>query len=55
MKHNKLTILPVTTVTTVPTTTINGGLGVSPGNTVTGSPIVTGILHLGGPMKPARE
>jgi hypothetical protein len=42
-------VLAATTVTTIPTTTINGDLGVSPGNTVTGSPIVNGTLHLGEP------
>jgi hypothetical protein len=42
-------VLAATTVTTIPTTTVNGDLGVSPGNTVTGSPIVNGILHLGDP------
>ena len=42
-------VLAATTVTTVPTTTVNGDLGVSPGNTVTGSPIVNGTLHLGDP------
>jgi hypothetical protein len=42
-------VLAGTTVTTIPTTTINGDLGVSPGNTVTGSPIVNGTLHLGDP------
>jgi hypothetical protein len=41
--------LAATTVTTIPTTTVNGDLGVSPGNTVTGSPIVNGTLHLGDP------
>ncbi len=40
-------VLAATTVTTIPTTTVNGDLGVSPGNTVTGSPIVNGTLHLG--------
>src|SRR6266576_7031991 len=42
-------VLAATTVTTIPTTTINGDLGVSPGNTVTGSPIVNGTMHLGDP------
>ena len=40
-------VLAATTVTTIPTTTINGDLGVSPGNTVTGTPIVNGATHLG--------
>ena len=43
-------VLAATTVTTIPTTTINGDLGVSPGNTVTGAPIVNGTLHLGDPI-----
>ena len=42
-------VLAATTVTTIPTTTINGDLGVSPGNTVSGAPIVNGTLHLGDP------
>jgi hypothetical protein len=42
-------VLAATTVTTIPTTTVSGDLGVSPGNTVTGSPIVNGMLHLGDP------
>jgi len=42
-------VVAATTVTTIPTTTVNGDLGVSPGNTVTGSPIVNGSLHLGDP------
>jgi len=42
-------ILAATTVTTIPTTTINGDLGVSPGNTVTGAPMVNGTTHLGDP------
>ena len=42
-------VLAATTVTTIPTTTVNGDLGVSPGNTVTGSPIVNGTLHQGDP------
>jgi hypothetical protein len=40
-------VLAATTVTTIPTTTINGDLGVSPGETVTGSPTVNGTMHLG--------
>jgi len=40
-------VLAATTVTTIPATTVNGDLGVSPGNTVTGSPIVNGTMHLG--------
>jgi hypothetical protein len=43
-------VLAATTVTTIPTTTINGDLGVSPGNTVSGAPIVNGTLHLGDPI-----
>ncbi len=46
----KFGVLAATTVTTVPTTMINGDLGVSPGNTVTGSPIVDGTLHLADPI-----
>jgi len=42
-------VLAATTVTTIPTTTINGDLGVSPGNTVTGAPMVSGTTHLGDP------
>jgi hypothetical protein len=42
-------VLAATTVTTIPTTTVNGDLGVSPGNTVTGSPIVNGTIHLADP------
>jgi hypothetical protein len=42
-------VLAATTVTTIPTTTVNGDVGVSPGNTVTGSPIVNGTTHLGDP------
>jgi len=42
-------VLAGTTVTTIPTTTINGDLGVNSGNTVTGSPILNGTLHLGDP------
>jgi hypothetical protein len=43
-------VLAATTVTTIPTTTINGDLGVSPGTTVSGAPIVNGTLHLGDPI-----
>lgn len=42
-------VLAGTTVTTVPTTTVNGDLGVSPGNSVTGSPIVTGTIYTNTP------
>src|SRR6185436_1358992 len=48
-------VLAATTVTTIPTTTINGDLGVSPGNTLTGSPIVNGTLHLGDPTAAAAQ
>ena len=48
-------VLAATTVTTIPVTTINGDLGVSPGNTVTGSPIVNGTLHLGDPTAAAAQ
>ena len=42
-------VLAATTVTTIPTTVVDGDLGVYPGNTVTGSPTVNGTLHLGDP------
>ena len=42
-------VLAGTTVTTIPTTTINGDLGVFTGNTVSGAPIVNGTLHLADP------
>jgi len=42
-------VLAGTTVTTIPTTTINGDLGVSTGNTVSGAPIVNGTTYLGDP------
>jgi hypothetical protein len=42
-------VLAATTVTTIPTTTVNGDLGVSPGGTVTGSPTVNGTMHLSDP------
>ena len=40
-------VLAGSTVTTIPLTTVNGDLGVFPGNTVTGAPIVNGTLHVG--------
>jgi hypothetical protein len=43
-------VLAATTVTTIPTTTINGDLGVHPGDSVTGEPIVNGTLHLADPI-----
>jgi hypothetical protein len=43
-------VLAATAVTTIPTTTVNGDLGVSPDNTVTGSPIVNGTMHLDDPI-----
>jgi hypothetical protein len=42
-------VLAGSTVTTIPFTTIDGDLGVSTGNTVSGAPIVNGLLHLGDP------
>ena len=42
-------VLAATTVTTIPTTTVNGALGVSPGNTVTGSPVVNGTVYTNTP------
>jgi hypothetical protein len=42
-------VLAGTTVTTIPTTTINGDLGVFTGNSVSGAPIVNGTLHLADP------
>jgi len=43
-------VLAATTVTSTGNTTINGDLGVSPGNTVSGAPTVNGTLHLGDPI-----
>src|ERR1044071_1000955 len=45
----RFAVLSATTVTSSGATTINGNLGVSPGTTVTGSPTVNGMLHLGDP------
>jgi hypothetical protein len=43
-------VLAATTVTSTGATTVDGDLGVSPGTTVTGSPTITGTLHLGDPI-----
>jgi len=43
-------VLAATTVTSTGDTTIDGDLGVSPGNTVTGAPTVNGMLHLNDPI-----
>jgi hypothetical protein len=43
-------VLAATTVTSTGATTIDGDLGVSPGNTVSGAPTVTGTTHLGDPI-----
>ena len=43
-------VLAATTVTSTGGTTITGDLGVSPGNTVSGAPTVSGTLHLGDPI-----
>ena len=43
-------VLAGSTVTTIPTTRINGDVGVFTGNTVTGAPIVNGQTHLGDPI-----
>ena len=42
-------VLAATTVTSSGATTIDGDLGVSPGNTVSGAPTVSGTTHLGDP------
>ena len=42
-------VLAATTVTSTGATMVDGDLGVSPGTTVTGSPTITGTLHLGDP------
>ena len=47
---DKCAVLAATTVTSSGVTTINGDLGVSTGNTVTGSPTVNGMMHLGDPI-----
>jgi len=43
-------VLAATTVTSTGATMVDGDLGVSPGTTVTGSPTMTGTLHLGDPI-----
>lgn len=43
-------VLAGTTVTSLPLTTINGDLGVYPGSTLTGAPVVTGSTHLADPI-----
>lgn len=42
-------VLAATTVTSSGATTVNGDLGVSPGNGLTGAPTVNGTTHLGDP------
>jgi hypothetical protein len=42
-------VLAGTTVTSTGGSVVNGDLGISPGNMLTGSPIVNGILHLADP------
>lgn len=42
-------VLAGSTVTNTGLTTVTGNLGVSPGTTVTGSPVVVGVQHLGNP------
>ena len=48
-------ILAGQSVTNTGATTINADLGVSPGNTLTGAPIVTGMTHLGDPVAAAAQ
>ena len=43
-------VLTATTVTSGGATTVNGDLGVSPGNGLTGAPAVNGTTHLGDPI-----